>query len=216
MIYLDMAQWPRRQQFDFFRSLGCPYFSFCAEVPVQPLLDYCQRERLSAYRAITYAMLLTANELPWMRWRIRGEQVVEHPSLNAGLTALGQDGQVRFSRTPWSETFAEFDAQLEHNQREASASDTLFNQGHCNGDTDADLYLSCVPWLRFTQYNNPMPLNPVDSVPRIVWGKYGDSADGKTIPVVIQAHHALADGLHLAQFYQVLERHCQQPQSWLQ
>jgi chloramphenicol O-acetyltransferase type A len=43
-------------------------------------------------------------------------------------------------------------------------------------------------------------LSHADSAPRITFGKITE-ADGRcTMPVSIHAHHALADGLHVAQF----------------
>ena len=44
-----------------------------------------------------------------------------------------------------------------------------------------------------------------DSNPRIGWGKYVTVNGRTTLPVSLFVNHALADGLHIARFFQGLE-----------
>ncbi|GAA4882055.1 CatA-like O-acetyltransferase [Ferrimonas pelagia] len=214
---LEMATFPRRQQFEFYGAMELPNTTLCADVTVTALLAYCQQHQISSYRAVAYAMLSVAQQLPWMRWRIRdeGRTVVEHSVLSAGATMLGKDEQVRFTCTPFQPEFRAFDAAFKRHTQQAASSDTLFNQGTTNDDTDAFLYLTCLPWLRFTQFSNPMPIDRFDAVPRLAWGKYDVQGAETVMPVALQAHHGLADGLHLTQFYHALERMLAQPDQWL-
>ena len=67
------------------------------------------------------------------------------------------------------------------------------------------LFVSCVPWLSYTALVQPTPV-PADSNPRITWGKYDRQGERILLPVSLLANHALVDGIHIARFYQALER----------
>ena len=67
------------------------------------------------------------------------------------------------------------------------------------------LFISSLPWVSYTALVQPVP-QPADSHPRISWGKYFLQAGRTLLPVSILCHHALVDGLHLAAFYQALDR----------
>ena len=67
------------------------------------------------------------------------------------------------------------------------------------------LFISSLPWVSYTTLVQPVP-QPADSHPRISWGKYFLQEGRTLLPVSILCHHALVDGLHLAAFYQALDR----------
>ncbi|MBY5923416.1 CatA-like O-acetyltransferase [Ferrimonas balearica] len=213
MHYLTPDTFPRQQQFDHYRNVALPYVGICADVEVQTLLAHCKAHGVSAYRAILYACTLVAQELPWMRWRIREDGIVEHERLDCAVTALGEDQQVRFTSIPWQSSWSQFNEAAQQVLANASASPNLYN-GEPEG-TDNLIYHSCVPWLRFTQMVQPMPMAPACSVPRIMWGKYDVQGERTLMPLVIQAHHGLADGLHLAQFFERLQDKFSAPEQWL-
>ena len=71
-------------------------------------------------------------------------------------------------------------------------------------DALALLFVSSLPWLSYEAIVQPTPY-PADSNPRLTWGKYRQEGERTVLPVSLLCHHALADGLHLARFYQCLE-----------
>jgi chloramphenicol O-acetyltransferase type A len=67
---------------------------------------------------------------------------------------------------------------------------------HAAGDDI--VYQSSLPWLRFTSFTNA--LDGADSIPRIVFGKCGKEGRRFVMPVAVEVHHALVDGLDVARF----------------
>ena len=66
-------------------------------------------------------------------------------------------------------------------------------------------FVTSLPWLHYTQLIQPTSGGD-ESNPRISWGRF--EADGRgrlMLPVTLLAHHALADGLHVARFFQGLD-----------
>ncbi len=70
-------------------------------------------------------------------------------------------------------------------------------------NADEWIFLSCLPWMNFTALTNPHG-GPDDCIPRISWGQLHDQGSKWMIPVGIQVHHALMDGIHVGKFYEAL------------
>ncbi len=214
MKAIDLENWPRAQHFHLYQTIASPYVGICAEVEITELLAYCRQHQLSSYRAIIYAFVLCTEQLPWLRQRIRGQQVVEHAQVQIGITGLHADQQVRFGRIEPALNWPQFDAQAQRTIANLYHTSELF-EGAAAAIDDNVIYLSCLPWLRFSQCSHPVPMAPSCSIPRIAWGKYHQEGAQTRMPVSIQAHHGLADGWHVAQCYHLLEQLFSQPQQWL-
>jgi chloramphenicol O-acetyltransferase len=59
---------------------------------------------------------------------------------------------------------------------------------------------SVLPWFDFTSISHARDFSREDSAPRITFGKITQAEGRRTMPVSIHVHHALVDGLHVAQF----------------
>jgi chloramphenicol O-acetyltransferase type A len=58
---------------------------------------------------------------------------------------------------------------------------------------------------------HPMQLHPADSVPRFAWGKFFEDGDLLKMPLQVQGHHALMDGIHLGRFYTEVQGYLDHP-----
>jgi chloramphenicol O-acetyltransferase type A len=68
-----------------------------------------------------------------------------------------------------------------------------------------------IPWVSFTGFIHPINLEPVDSVPRFAWGRFLEVGDSLKLPMSVQAHHALVDGIHAGRFYQTVQEYLNDP-----
>ena len=55
-----------------------------------------------------------------------------------------------------------------------------------------------IPWTSFSALLHPTNFDPKECIPKIAFGKFSVRDVKKCLPVSIEAHHGLADGLHLA------------------
>ena len=60
-------------------------------------------------------------------------------------------------------------------------------------------------WLSYTALTQPTP-TPADSNPRITWGRWHRQEGRTLLPMTLLANHALVDGIHIARFYENLDR----------
>ena len=72
-----------------------------------------------------------------------------------------------------------------------------------------------MPWLSFTSVMHPMNLRTLDSVPRIAWGKFFEDGEKLKMPLSVQAHHALMDGIHIGRFYSRVQELLDNPDEFL-
>ena len=67
-------------------------------------------------------------------------------------------------------------------------------------------FISTLPWLHYTQLIQPVACG-AESNPRITWGKYQANDKGRMMmPLSVLVHHALADGIHIAKFYEAFNQ----------
>jgi chloramphenicol O-acetyltransferase type A len=77
------------------------------------------------------------------------------------------------------------------------------------------LYMTSIPWVSFTSFMHPIHLHPVDSIPRFSWGKIYEVEGRMKMPLSVQGHHALMDGLHVGQYFEKMQEYCDNAESVL-
>lgn len=188
-VHLDLERWPRRPAFDLFRGYAEPFFNLCAEVEVGPTRAHCRNAGLSFHLACWYACQEVVNGLEPFRYRLRGERVWIHPRIHVAMTVAGPEETFRFCHVPYAARFADFIAIAAEGERLDD-----------RPEDDACIYGTTIPWLRFTSIAHARS-GRHESVPKIAFGR----VDGGRMPVSVEVHHALMDGIHAARFFERFE-----------
>ncbi len=194
---VNMENYPRKSHFDYFRQLAYPYVGFTANVDVTQLLCRARELGGSGFLAILWAASQAANAVPQLRQRIEGDAIVEYDHCNVGHTVALPDETFCNCTTDCRRSLEEFLVYGQVCQEQARLQHGFSN----SPDAQSMIFVSCVPWVSFTQCIQPAPI-PADCNPRLVFGKYIRQEDRTLMPLHIQCNHALVDGLHLAKFYQ--------------
>lgn len=198
--FIDLATWKRRAHYELYRSLAHPFWGLTADVDVTRLWDACAREGRSFFLASTHAALRALNATEAFRLRLRPEGVWRHEVIGISPTIMRPDGTFGFSRMDYHPSFDEFAAAAQ------IVIDRVRSESTLDVDVDDDaVYSSVLPWIRFTSFTNPFD-GPNDSVPRLVFGKAVAEGGIRRMPVGVEVHHALVDGLDVAQFFERFER----------
>lgn len=201
---LDLETWPRRAHFQFFRTFDNPWFNLCADVDVTALHAWSGSEGgPSFFAASLWYSLAAANEIEEFRYRIRGEGVVVHPSIHGGSTVLLADGTFRFA---YYDLEPDFDRFVKH---VAEVLDRVkIESGPLDPQDDRDdlIHYSVIPWVSFTSFSHARRWGTDDAIPKIVFGKHRDVGGRRLMPVSVEVHHALVDGLHVGRFYEAFQR----------
>lgn len=196
-----MDHWPRREHYQFFRRFGVPFVSITSSVDVAPLRKVLRERETRFSIGLVYVLARAANAVPQFRQRVREAVPIEYEIVHPGLTVLCDGDVFRFSLLRYVEAFAGFAAEATDAIERTRACTSL---GDAPGRDDL-LYCSALPWISFSGMFHPLPLDPMDSVPRLAWGRFEESKQRLMMPLNIQAHHALIDGIHIAQFIRNVE-----------
>ena len=195
---IDLETFPRRSHYEFFKSYAYPYMGITANVDVTNLIAAAKRRGGSPFLAILWTAAIAANSVPELRQRIVDDKIVEYDHCNTAHTVALSDGTFVNCQTDCRRSFDEFLVYGRERQEEAKQRHGFVQPG----DDETELiFVSCTPWVSFTQVIQPTPI-PADSNVRIVFGKFFEQNGRKLMPLNIQANHALVDGLHVGQFYQ--------------
>lgn len=209
--FIDLDSWPRKAIYDFFLAFEDPWFNLVAEVEVGPTKTWCKANGASFSLACWYAVLHAANEVEAFRMRLRDDKVWVHERVRVGATALKPDQCFTYVYFPDAPSFAEFVVLARAEMKERFAQEGLEPD---SGDDDL-LHCTVVPWVRFTGIKHARFGGTGDSVPKIALGKATAVGQDVKMPVSIEGHHALIDGIHSGAFFAALEAAFADPESLL-
>jgi chloramphenicol O-acetyltransferase type A len=200
---IDIERWSRRDHYRYFRAFERPHFSVCADVDVTQAWEVSRAGGKGTFTtAVLWALLRAVNEVEAFRLRFRKDgSLWLHDRVGLGPTVLRDDGTFGFARLPFTEDRALF-ADLAAAELSRARSET----GLRGDDPSQDdvVFQSTLPWVRLTSFTNAIPHRD-DSIPRVVFGKFVREREKVTMPVAVEVHHALVDGVDVGEFFERLE-----------
>ncbi len=201
MKFKDIENWKRKDHYNYFKQLDYPHFSICANLDITNFYRFIKENELPFFISVLYASTKTANSIKEFRFRIREDKVIEHEIVSPSFTVM-TDGEVfSFCTSNYLENFQDF---RNNTQKEIERVKSNINIQDEPGRDDL-LYITSIPWISFTNISHPIQMNPVDSIPRISWGKFFDENGRVKLPISVQAHHALVDGIHIGYYYNIIQ-----------
>ena len=207
--YIDLEAWKRREHFFLFRDYDRPHFSITAAVDVSACYAASRGgEGPSFTLAMLFAAMSAANAVEAFRLRLREDGVWCHDAVGIGCTVLRPDRTFGFAYFAHETSFARFAAEGEREMERARAGTMLGDEREAD---DATLHATVLPWIRFTSFTNAMRRE--DSVPKLTFGKRHAEGDAWYVPVCVEVHHALVDGLDVGEFFERLQDLLARPQT---
>ena len=195
---LDLDRWKRRDHYEFYKDFDLPFFNVCAEMDVTQLVRAVRDLGHSYFFASLYLATRACNDIEELRLRIRDGAVILHDVVHPGSTVLNEDETFGFCYFNYVPTYSDF----------ATSACATMARYHASRDRlrpeagrDNLIYYSVLPWIAFTSFAHARSLQRRESIPRIVFGKYRESGAAASMPVSVEVHHALVDGIHVGRFY---------------
>ena len=210
--YLDLSNWARRDLFEFFRDYDNPYFNVCTRLEVTKLLAFLrQRPGVSVSLAYHYFALRIANEIEPFRFRLRDGKVVVHGIINGGTTILLPNESFTFAYFNYYQDFDRFILEAQSAVELVQTGDSPLE----STSRDDTVYFTTLPWVSFTSFAHARKWGVEDSVPRIAFGKFLKENERTLLPISVEVHHALMDGLHVGRYLTRLEEALAEPEIFL-
>lgn len=211
MKYIDIENWNRKNHFNYFKQVDYPHFNICANLDITNFYRYIKENELPFFISMLYVSSKTANSIREFRFRIREDRVVEHETVNPSFTVMTEGDVFSFCTSDFTEEFKDF--RTNTLMEIEKVKNNVFMEDEPGRDDL--LYITSIPWVSFTSITHPVQMNPADSIPRISWGKYFEEGGRMKIPLSVQVHHALADGIHVGRYFTGMQEILDNPSSCL-
>jgi chloramphenicol O-acetyltransferase type A len=201
-MWIDLGTWPRVASFEHYRGYERPFFSLTGPVDVSAAWATAKERRVPFSTLCWWAVLEAVAPIEAFHHRLRPEGVWRHPRLTMAVTVLAADETVRFCRLPHASDRDAFVSSARAAMAAAAAGPPRVED---QGVADDLMFGTVVPWVSFTAITHARRDDPLDSVPRLAFGRV-EVRDGRaTIPFSVEAHHALVDGLHVGRLFEGVE-----------
>ena len=192
---LDIDRWNRKHHFNHFNALADPYFA--VTIPFDVTLAYKKsKDTGSSFFAIyLHDCMKAINAVENFKYRIVDNQVFEYGVIHASATLSRADNTFGFSFINFSESFKEFNTNIQNEKQRINDSTELYppvNGLNC-------IHCSALPWFSFTSQKEPFS-GIKDSVPKFAFSKTYKKNDLLMMNVGVHVNHALIDGYHVGQF----------------
>ncbi len=213
--YLDTTTWARRDAFEFFRHFDKPYFNVCVRLDVARLKAALVARGGGAGLSLAcyFIALRLVNAHQPFRLRLEDGRIRMHDEVHGSTTVLRDDGESFF--------FAEFDHSADFDAFAAQAgaaidaARTLRVAFEPRPDDAARVYFTSLPWLHFTSFSHARNWKREDSIPRFAFGRAQAEGGALWLPMSVEVHHALMDGVHVGRYVQDFEAALREPEAWL-
>ena len=204
---IPLDAWPRRAALAHFRHMAQPAFSVTVPVDVTGLRERAVTHGATPWLAYHHAALEAANTVDGMRQTMLadGRGVREFVAIHASTTVLRDDGSFGFVTLPRDPSLAAFAARARpHVERVRRASGDLFAADE-PGDVREEtlVHMTALPWLAFTAFTHAR--GEGDDRPKIAFGRFREEGGRLLMPVAVDVHHALCDGVHVGRFFERLQ-----------
>ncbi len=198
MQQIDLSTWKRKEHFEFYSQFEEPFFGIVADVDCTQAYRYVKENGISFYAWYMYQSLKVVNEISEFKTRIVNSQPVVYDHVHFAGTTLRDDETFGFTFAEYNAEFSIFEANIKRASESVKKSSGL-GLNEDTGRLDV-IHYSTLPWVNFTGLTHARCYKFSDSIPKISFGKAIDDKGVLKMPIAINGHHALMDGLHVGYF----------------
>ena len=204
---IDPRQSPRADAYAFYRQAERPRWGLTFSVDLGPLLSRLPAWRadmpgLTPFVAYHHALLRAANAVPALRQRLTPDGAVQWRSVDATPTVLRDDESFAVARLVYAERLDDFVSP-------ALAAVALARQPDApwgvRVEQSGELHLTTLPGVAFTHFTHARRGGFDDATPSVALGRYQRDGAHAWMPVNLEVHHALVDGVHVGRFVETLQ-----------
>lgn len=204
MKIIDIENWNRKEHFEFFLNFDNPFWGIVTEIDCTKAYEVAKQNNFSFFAYYLHKSILAVNQIDELKYRIQDDKVVMFENIHAATTIGRKDGTFGFSFVPFSSDFKTFNEELlEEIEKVENSKGLRANENSRRKDV---IHYSTLPWRKFSSLTHVRNFNNNDCVPKITFGKFYEQNDKKLIPVSVDVHHSLADGLHVANYLEEFQK----------
>ena len=206
MKEIDIKKWNRAKTYEWFKTFSNSTYSMNVKMDVTKLLKHTKENKESFFIDLLYIVLKALNSIDEMRMRLIDGKPVIYDDINPAftvMTELGTFENVRYKNCKDFKTFYKISEEnIENAKKESEIKKENYNPQDCYNE----YYITCVPWVDFTQFTHPIPDDSSSQcIPRICWGKYIKKDEKYELTLNITVSHIFVDGYPLSRAFNLIQ-----------
>ncbi|MDH5367534.1 MAG: chloramphenicol acetyltransferase [Cyclobacteriaceae bacterium] len=203
MKILDIENWNRKEHYRFFSEYDEPFFGIVSEIDCTIAYQIAKENNYSFFAYYLHKSLCAANKIEEFKYRIDGDNVIVYDDIHASSTISRDDETFAFSHTTYNQDFNSFENSLKKEIEIVKNSVGL--RADINANRKDVIQFSSIPWSKFTGLTHARHFKFVDSIPKITFGKMFTRDKYKIMPISVNVHHGLADGVHVSKYLNLFQ-----------
>ncbi|MCE5334064.1 MAG: hypothetical protein LLG06_05700 [Desulfobacteraceae bacterium] len=210
MKKIDLNSYKRKELFEAFIVRNMPQLSITSNVVINGLKEFVDKHDYGFFIPISFFISKAVNRVAELRQRISSGELYEFDTVDPSYTVLLDDSTFSFCN---SKHFESFERYREYASSRIKAAKEC--PDHSTGEKNHMYFVTNIPWFSFTSIVHPY-FEQYGSIPVISIGKFFNQGNDLLVPIGIQVHHAIVDGIHLGAFYEHLAAMCKDPEAYLE
>ena len=195
---VDMNTWSRKQLFDHFSMTADPFWAVTYEEDVTEIRRFAKRNGISFYHAMIWCVSRALNAVKEFHYTIREDGIYELDERLPSFTSM-KEGSENFQIITVNELSDDILTFCNHAKQTAESQEEFIRY---EKESDALIFISCLPWINVTGLTNEGLTDSNDSIPRIAWGRYQEKNGRTVLSMSFEVNHRLIDGYHIGQFHE--------------
>lgn len=201
---IDLATWPRREHFSYYRNLLLCGNSITVRLDVTRFRQMLREQGVKFYPAFIWCVSHTILSHEAFRMGVDREGNPGcHDVMHPNYTVFHEDDHT-FSDM-WTEHDEDFSAFYQAFQNDIAQYGDNHGIKAKPGQPGNFYCISCVPWLDFTGHTTYVAGGAPTMFPVMTYGKATEENGKVTMPLAISIAHAAADGWHISEFVRDLQ-----------
>lgn len=199
---IEMETFDRADYFQYFMSVGTT-IEFTAKIDVTTAIQICKRDSINFQSYLLFKLCNVMNAIKNFRYDIFDGTPIEWTKIVPTFSALNQNTKL-FSTlySEMKENYIDYDKHYKETVKKYADAHTIVPQGNLPPNV---FNVSCIPWLHFDHFSSNSNMSNYQIVKMITLGKYIKTEESYLCPLTIQISHAIADGYHVALFFEKLQ-----------
>ena len=196
---IDLQRLNRADYFHYFMSVGTT-IEFTAKVDVTEVLKKCKKETLNFQAVMLYRLYKAINVIENFKYDILNDKLIKWNKIVPTFSSMNKDTRLFCTLyAEMQEDCDDYNVQYKEIVEKYANSTTIVPQG----ELPANIFnVSCIPWLHFEHFSSNSKSLENKIVKMITLGKYEQVNDRYILPITLQVSHAIADGYHVALFFE--------------
>lgn len=202
MKEIDIYSWDREKVYSWFKSFSNSTYSCNVVMDVTKLLKYTRSKKESFFIDFLYIILKRLNSIDEMRMRLVNDKAVIYDDINPAFTVMTKTGTFENVRHKNCKDFLDFYKICSEKIEKAKNQSYIENEDYNPQNCYDEYYITCVPWVNFTQFTHPIPDDlSSQCIPRICFGKYTENSGKYELTLNITVSHIFVDGYPLSRAF---------------